>query len=209
MEIVDDDDDDVMEVSVPAEDEYDIINTVRLKKIISLSRHVQMVTHVVWPRKLPTKVADFPPETPLIALMTDTLESMENAMDIFASSSKLFRGIYNTNTSPHADIIMAELNRLKRGDMFAFYLKEQNCGFSVYVPPSANNSDDATARPESAIVSTFPLLIPIEEIYEAKHSDFQVTLFISPPTRIRSDYFFIHCRWNFLANQLPLDFQQC
>lgn len=136
-----------------------------------MNKHKQMIMHVVWPRRLLSKADLNEHEIPLIALMTDTLESLENSLDCLASCSKLFRGLYNTTTSPDAQIIASEINRLNHGDMFAFFVENQNCGISVYVPPSEGTS---TVRPKSAIVSTFPVLIPEEEIYEATQSDFQV-----------------------------------
>lgn len=170
MEI--DDDDDIMEVSVPPDDDNDdMINTVRLHGCISLPKHKQMVTHVIWPRKLPSKNNTDEYETPLMALMTDTLEWLENSMDCVTSCSKLFRGMYNTNTSTDAQVISSEINRLKYGEMFGFFVKNQNCGVSVYIPLC---TDKSSIRPSSAIVSTFPVLIPTEEIYDATHSEFQV-----------------------------------
>ncbi|KAG4065067.1 hypothetical protein HA402_007464 [Bradysia odoriphaga] len=182
---VDNNDDDVMEVSVlfngfndiNDDTENDLLFTpMRLSRCISTGIHGEMVTHVIWPRKLTPKVTNDPSEleTALVALLVDTLESIAEANDWLASSSKLFLGLYNTNTSPDAQIIASEINRLKEGDMFGFFVKSQHCGISIYIPPTGDSSIGSTT---SAIVSTFPVLIPNEEIYStADHSEFQMEL---------------------------------
>lgn len=181
---VDDDDDIVMEVSVlpdvfnniPDNPENDLLfEPIRLTRCMSLDIHKRMITHVIWPRKLPSKTFDIDSsehETALIALMLDTLECIEITNDWLASSVKLFLGLYNMNTSPDAEIIASEINRLTDGDMFGYFVKSQNCGISIYMPPRDASSID----PKSVIVSTFPVLISNEEIYSASHSEFQVIL---------------------------------
>lgn len=175
MEIVEQDADDVMEISVPPDDENNddlMIDTVRLRPFLSMPVHKQMITHVVWPRQLPSKDTETSVhETALIALMTDTLDWFENENECLKSIAKMFRGLFNTNTSSDAEIIAMEINRLKHGDMFGCFVKQQSCGISIYIQP---NVDKSSVQPKSAIVSTFPLTIPNEEIYAAKHSDFQV-----------------------------------
>lgn len=174
----------VMEVSVPLNEYNDsnddsenvlLFEPMRLTRSLSEGIHRQMVTHVVWPRKLQSQVTGDANghETALVALMVDTLEHIKKTNDWLASSSKLFLGLYNTNTSPDAQIIAAEINRLKDGDMFGYFVKGQNCGISIYIPPTDDSSDNPTT---SAIVSTFPVLIPDEEIYSTgDHSEFQVS----------------------------------
>lgn len=169
---IDDDDDDIMEVSVPVDENEDsLIDTVRFRRFMSSPGiHKNMIIHVVWPRQLPSKDIDTTiHETALVALMTDTLEWFENIHDSMSSSSKLFRGVFNTHTSPDAKVIAMEINRLKHGDMFGWFCKEQNCGITLYVPP-----ESSSVQPKSAIVSTFPVSICNEEIYVVKHSEFQV-----------------------------------
>lgn len=173
---IDDDDADIMEVSVPLEEHDDLmIETVRLRRFMSISVHKQMMIHVLWPRQLPSKDNENTAhETALVALMTDTLEWFENTNDSLTSCSKLFRGVFNTHTSQEAQIIAMEINRLKHGDMFGWFCKEQNCGITVYIPP-----DSSSVQPTTAIISTFPVSIDNEDIYAVKHSEFQVifTLF--------------------------------
>lgn len=172
QEIVEiDDDDDIMEISVISEDL--LIDTVRLRSCVSITVHKHLITHVLWPRKLPSVDSSETTkhETALVALMTDTLEWFEHKSTL-TSSAKLFRAMFNTNTSPDADIIAMEINRLKHGEMFGFFVKHQNCGLSIYVPPSADSS--STVQAKSAIVSTFPVSIGNKEIYAATHSEFQV-----------------------------------
>lgn len=181
-----DNDNDVMEMSVQFnglndsndDPENDLLfEPIRLGRCISTEIHRQMVTHVIWPRKLPSKVTgdDSRHETALIALMVDTLECIAKTNDWLASASKLFLGLYNMNTSPDAQIIASEIHRLKAGDMFGYFAKGQNCGFSIYLPATGDSSTDPTTTPTSAIVSTFPVLIPFEEIYSTGDlSEFQV-----------------------------------
>lgn len=172
---IDDDDDDVMEISiVPMNDEDNddlLIDSPRSRSLIKV-HHQHIITHVVWPRQLPSKenvISEH--ETTLIALMADTLDWFENMNVSFASSSKLFRGMFNTNTSPSPEIIMSEINRLKHGDMFGYFVKQQNIGISIFISPA---TDSSSVQPKSAIVSTYPVSIPKEEIYSVEHSEFQV-----------------------------------
>lgn len=168
-----DDDDDIMEISVDETNDDLIFDNVRLRSCISISVHKHMITHVLWPRKLSSMYSETTThETALVALMTDTLDLLENNCTSLTSSAKLFRAMFNTNTSPDAHIISMEINRLKHGEMFGFFIKHQNCGLSIYVPPSADGS--STVQAKSAIVSTFPVAIDNKEIYAATHSEFQV-----------------------------------
>lgn len=194
-----DDDDDLMEVCVPAVDDDDeIFNTVRFRRCISHSKHQQMIAHVMWPRKLPWKENEAVCQAPFIALMTDTSEFLESSLDCLAGSSKLLRGMFNTTTSNASEVIAAEINRLRPGNMFGYFVKEQNCGFSVYVQPVDDDGDEA-APPKSAIVSTFQLSIPNEEIYAAEHNDFQVRGGFEFQSLGRLSIFFFH----FLQMEFP------
>lgn len=167
-----DDDDDDMEISVPIEMD-ELIDTARLRNLIRLPVHKHMVTHVVWPRHLPSKdnfdVNEY--DTALIALITDTLEWFESNGIVTNTTSRLFRAMFNIRTSHDAQIIASEINRLNYGDMLGIFVQHQNCGLSIYLPPS---TEKLTVQPKTAIVSTFPVMIPSEEIYLVKHSDFQV-----------------------------------
>lgn len=172
MEIDDDDDDDIMEISVFVEDNNDeLIDAVRSRRLMSMPVHKHMITHVVWPRQLPSKDnEDSQHETALIALMADTLESFDDADIIPVSTSRLFRGIFNIRSSSDAYTISSEINRLQDGEMFGVFVQQQKCGFSIFIP----KSEKLAAQRKTAIVSTFPVWIPNEEIYLEKHSEFQV-----------------------------------
>lgn len=104
-------------------------------------------------------------------MITDTLVWFESTDVIPNSTARLFRGMYNMRTSDDAQTIASEINRLNHGEMLGIFVQHQNCGLSIYLPPPTDNS---TAQPKTAIVSTFPVFIPNDEIYAVKHSDFQV-----------------------------------
>lgn len=180
-----DDDGDITEIMSPLVMEKDeelndnIIETVRLNQLLLKEvEHKAMQTHVLWPRFLPAKEKyDLRKhESALIALMTDTLEWFEDTAKILPSNtSRLFRGLYNIDTSTDAHGISFEINRLRCGKMFGIYVKHQRCGLLIYIPPK----DNWTVETKEAIVSTFPVFVPGDELYDAENSDFQVIFFFS------------------------------
>ncbi|KAJ6635827.1 hypothetical protein Bhyg_14413, partial [Pseudolycoriella hygida] len=175
MEVIEIDDDDLMELSVPIHNNDDddlMMGIARTNQSMNLNVHKEAITHVVWPRKLPSKKSDISEhEIVLIALMTDIADHFESRLTAFSGCARLFRSMYNTRLSNHPEVVAVEINRLRDGEMFGYFVKEQNCGISVHMVPSEHNVNE---RPKLATVSIFPVEIPNEEMYVVKHSDFQV-----------------------------------
>lgn len=129
-----------------------------------------LINHIFLPKNLPGEQAENFDEHEfcLLLLMNDIVSNFGKIVP--KSTKKLFETMYDIESVDDLKTkkIAKAINHLKPGEMFAFYIRAQNCGFSLYVP------EDESNRPKEEILSTFEVSMRNETVY-SNSSDIQVS----------------------------------
>lgn len=128
-----------------------------------------MIHEVFLPKKLPdfydaTKAYNH--ETRLLALMADLIQEMTKELP--KSTHNMFQtwSFLQCRQYLEPPELQNAISSLKSGEMFALYIRQQNCGFCLYIPPGKNYNN-------RAIVSTFPLSLE-NSLVMSNENDLQV-----------------------------------
>lgn len=107
-------------------------------------------------------------ETRMLALMADVIQELSEELP--KSTHKLFQTWSFLQCNPHLEAPETQnaIASLKGGDMFALYIRGQNCGFCLYIP---RDHEDFKNK---AIVSTFPVSLE-NSIIMSNENDLQVS----------------------------------
>lgn len=129
----------------------------------------ELLYHIILPRTLPDAKSENHEKRDLnfLSLMSETIQNLSEKIPsptvrMFASLNR----IYDNRTK---ETISQEINELKPGEIFAMFVRRQNCGLMIYMPPIDENGCQST----NVIVSTFPGNLHPVEIYKYP-SDLQV-----------------------------------
>lgn len=129
-----------------------------------------MVDHIFLPRQIKAVGANLHyVESSLLKHVADFIESVECANMCTPAIQRLFSNMkalhYVDEINPKE--ISNQISNLHRGDMFAMYVREQNCGLFIHMAEDAE-----------AILSTFQASLPNEIIYgNNTNGDIQVNAF--------------------------------
>lgn len=114
-----------------------------------------MIHEVFLPKKLPdaydaTKA--YKHEARILALMADIVQELSDVLP--KSTHNLFQrwSFLQCRRKLEAPEMQNAIASLKDGEMFALYIRQQNCGFCLYIPHDQDNNNN-----NKAIVSTFPV----------------------------------------------------
>lgn len=121
-------------------------------KFIFNKKSFELMIHEVF---LPKQLPDFYDaekayvhETRILALMADIIQELSDELP--KSTHNMFQTWSFLQCREHLEgpEVLNAIASLKNGDMLALYIREQNCGFCLFVPHDDENR---------AIVSTFPV----------------------------------------------------
>lgn len=131
-----------------------------------------MVHEVFLPKKLPefyNASKAYLHESRLLALMADVIQELSNELP--KSTHNMFQ-TWSFLQCPCQSLEAPEMQNaiasLKHGDMFALYIRQQNCGLCLYIPQDQQYEN-------KAIVSTFPVSLE-NSLIMSNMNDLQVSL---------------------------------
>lgn len=118
-----------------------------------------MIDHVFLHRKLPDEPVDLhQTELNILQLMAQTIETFEelNCASVPSVVQRLFTKMMQLHCVDRLEptALSKQMEKLKRGEMLAIYVRAQNCGLFIH----ATKDDEAT-------LSTFRASLPNETIY--------------------------------------------
>lgn len=129
-----------------------------------------MINEVFLPKKLPdfydaTKV--YHHETRLLAIMADSIQELSDELP--KSTQHLFQtwSFLQCRQYLEPPQVLNAIASLKQGEMFTLYIRQQNCGFCIYIPRDKEHENQA-------IVSTFPVSLE-NSLIMSNGNDFQVS----------------------------------
>lgn len=119
-----------------------------------------LLKHVVWPRHLPqSKSSNFRNEQiELLSHMAENVDSLSSHLP--KKVVILFKRLTEVHKTPTPKVISNQINALRSGEIFAFFVRRQNCAFIVYRPHASVNHSD------NVIVATFPGKLEAKQIHK-------------------------------------------
>ncbi len=135
-----------------------------------------MINEVFLPKKLPEfydAAKAYHHETRMLALMADLIQELSDELP--KSTQNLFQtwSFLQCRQYLEPPQLQNAIASLKDGEMFALYIRQQNCGFCIYIPRGKENENQA-------IVSTFPVSLE-NSLVMSNGNDLQVCA-LSVPT---------------------------
>lgn len=130
----------------------------------------ELIIHEVFlPKKLPefyNATKAFHHETRMLALMADVIQELSKELP--KSTHNLFQTWSFLQCRPclEAPEMQNAIASLTSGEMLALYIRQQNCGFCLYIPHDKE-------RKGTAIVSTFPVSLE-NSLIMSNENDLQV-----------------------------------
>lgn len=133
----------------------------------SEENHMIFLNHVVLPRFLPQIKSEHlhGEELALISCMVhNVVQNVELANNVPPNTVKMLRGFDEMHRTLTPDVVSGQISELKPGEIFAMFVRSQNCAVMIHMP--LNQSD-------RVIVATFPGYLDPKHVSD-EDSDIQV-----------------------------------